>query len=354
MAAKFIAHDKLADWLADLAAKRRVLVPVMEKNAVVFRAYKPGVAMELSRQAHQPPKAAVFPASEPLLRFEYVKNPEDLGQVAVNITETVSSEPTVVFGGRPCDARGFHTFDRVYDNDTVRDPYYAARRADTLFITQSCEAPENTCFCNWTGSCPSDARGSDVMITPVTGGYLVEEASERGKELMASKALGKASKKLSDEAQAARMACIEAQGQGFDPKDAPARLLEKFGDNAFWEEMSAKCISCGACTYLCPTCYCFNVTDERSGMKGERIRSWDNCMSHQFTLEASGHNPRSTKAQRLKNRIGHKFSYYPKIHAGAIACVGCGRCIRLCPVGVDIREIVREAVLRPASTPEKK
>jgi len=354
MSARFLPADKLAAWLKELAAGRLVVVPVMERDAVVFRPFDEKIPLVLDRQANVPPKGQVFPATERLLRFRYVKDPEDLGKVAVEVEETVEAPPTVVVGGRPCDARGFTVFDRVYLTDKVTDVYYKARRDNTLFVTLACDDPDNACFCHWVGSSPSDARGSDVMLTPVEGGFLVEEASERGRELLASALLTEASEAGVSQAQAVRTAAMEALGERFDPAQAPAKLLEKFDDMGFWEDVSAKCISCGACTYLCPTCYCFNVTDERTGMTGERIRSWDNCMSFQFTLEASGHNPRPTKAHRLKNRVGHKFSYYPDIHGGAIACCGCGRCIKFCPASVDIREIVRQGVELPAAKPETK
>nr|WP_279343215.1 4Fe-4S dicluster domain-containing protein [Fundidesulfovibrio terrae] len=352
MAAKFLPADKLNEWIAELAESRRVLVPVTEQNAVVFRPYAKDTEPVFGRQANVPPKASIFPASERLMAFTYVKNPEDLGQVAVEVQETIEPEPTVVFGARPCDARGFTVFDRVYDGKKVQDPYYKARRESTLFVTMACDDPENACFCHWVGSSPSDPEGSDVLLTPLEGGFLVEDVSKRGKELLSSKLLSDGSKKVK-EARAAHAAALAALGEAWSPAEAPAKLIEKFDDMGFWEQVSAKCISCGACTYLCPTCYCFNVTDERKGMRGERIRTWDNCMSFQFTLEASGHNPRPTKAHRLKNRVGHKFSYYPDIHGGAIACCGCGRCIKFCPASVDIREIVRLSVERPVSKPEK-
>jgi len=352
MAAKFLASEKLPAWLAELASSRVVLVPVKERDAVVFRPYSEGVKPVLDRQANVPPKASIFPASESLMNFKYIKNPEDLGQVAVEVHETVDAPPTVVFGGRPCDARGFNIFDRVYDCPKVKDPYYKARRENTLFVTLACEDAENACFCHWVGSSPSDPAGSDVLLTPIQGGYLVEDVSKRGKGLLASKLLADGSKRVT-EAKSVHRAALESLGEAWSPEKAPAKLLEKFDDMGFWEDVSAKCVSCGACTYLCPTCYCFNVTDERSGMKGERIRTWDNCMSYLFTLEASGHNPRPTKAHRLKNRVGHKFSYYPEIHEGIFACCGCGRCIKFCPVSVDIREIVRLAVERPTAKPEK-
>lgn len=353
MAAKFLTSDNLAAWLAELAAKRQVLVPVREQDAVVFRPFTAGTAPVLDRQANVPPKGSVFPPTERLMAFKYAKNPENPGQVSLEVMETIDAPPTVVFGGRPCDARGFTVFDRVYLGPKIQDPYYKARRENTLFVTLACTDPENACFCHWVGSSPSDAAGSDVLLTPVKGGYLARDVSERGGELLSSPLLTDGEAKV-EEAEAAHAAALEALGPAYDPKDAPAAILAKFNDMGFWEEMSAKCISCGACTYLCPTCYCFNITDERRGMKGERIRTWDNCMSHQFTLEASGHNPRPTKAHRLKNRVGHKFSYYPDIHGGVFACCGCGRCVKFCPESVDIREIVRLAVERPVSTPEKK
>jgi ferredoxin len=352
MAAKFIAYGKVAAWLDELAKARQALVPVLERDAVVFRPYAAGVRLALERHANVPPKAPVFPATERLLRFKYVKNPQDLGQVAVEVHETVKPTPTVVFGARPCDARGFTMFDRVYDGKGIKDPYYIARREQTLFVTIACAEPENACFCHMVGSSPSDAEGSDVLLTPVADGYLVEDVSKRGKELVSS-ALLTGGKGRAKEAQGVKDAAKAALGQAYDISQAPAKLLEKFDDLGFWEDASGKCISCGACTYLCPTCYCFNITDERFGMKGERIRTWDNCMSFQFTLEASGHNPRPTKAHRLKNRVGHKFSYYPDIHGGVFSCCGCGRCIKLCPASVDIREIVRQAIERQASKPEK-
>jgi len=117
-------------------------------------------------------------------------------------------------------------------------------------------------------------------------------------------------------------------------------LGKRFADAGFWQDMTAHCLSCGACTYMCPTCYCFTISDEGDGMEGRRMRSWDSCLSPLFTREASGHNPRAAKALRMRNRVLHKFSYYPTVWDGAFSCSGCGRCIVNCPVQLDIRQIV--------------
>jgi len=351
LAAKFLSDAALIPWLDELAAGRALLTPRREDGAVVFRAYAPAAPLELSRDATLPPKEPVFPACEELMRYSYAKNPEDPAQAGLTLTECKPQGETVVFGVRPCGARGFTVFDRVYLTDDKRDPYYAARREATAYVTLSCMDPAHTCFCHWVGSGPADPAGSDVLLTPVTGGFVAEAVTDKGAALLASKHLSDAGERVK-EAQAVKEKALAALGTAPDIADAPKALLAVFDDMDFWMDMSAKCISCGVCTYLCPTCYCFNITDEMRGSDGARIRTWDNCMLYQYTEEASGHNPRPTKAHRLKNRVGHKFSYYPEIHGGPIACCGCGRCIKSCPAGVDIREIVLAAIARAGAKKE--
>ncbi|HWQ61334.1 MAG TPA: 4Fe-4S dicluster domain-containing protein [Negativicutes bacterium] len=344
-AVKYISREKLPSWLAALAESRRVLVPVEEGGGVVFRPYAPDRPPVFGTDATAPPKAAIFPACQELLRFEQGKDPENPGQPTLALTADTTAVPTVVFGAKPCGARGFLIFDPVYRGEKFPDPYYAAARQATIFVTMACATVENTCFCHWVGSGPADPAGSDVLLTPVADGYTVEAVSEKGAPLLDSPLLADGAGQA-PEAEAVKAAAREALGAAPDIADAPAALLGAFDDADFWRDASDKCISCGACTYLCPTCYCFNITDEPTGQKARRLRSWDACMHFQFTLEASGHNPRPTKAHRLKNRVGHKFSYYPTLHEGLIACCGCGRCVKSCPVSVDIREIVQNAVAR--------
>jgi len=345
-AAKFLSNTALRPWLDELAAKQAVIAPRREGDAIVFRPYDPSVSPELSKDATIAPKESVFPACEELMRYHYAKNLDDPSQAGLTLTETIPpARPTVVFGARPCGARGFTTFDRVYDTQAKCDPYYAARRQATTYVTLACSTPANTCFCHWVGSGPSDPQGSDVLLTPVAGGFVAEGVTEKGSLLLASTHLSDAGERVK-EAEATKAKALAALKTAPDLSGAPKALLAVFDDMDFWTDMSAKCVSCGACTYLCPTCYCFSITDEMRGLEGSRIRTWDNCMLYQYTQEASGHNPRPTKAHRLKNRVGHKFSYYPDLHGGAIACCGCGRCIKSCPAGVDIREIVLAAIDR--------
>jgi ferredoxin len=341
--AKFIQDADVTAWLDELSGSRRIVAPVRDGDAVVFKDYAPGTKIVLDRDATTPPKDVVFPKSEVLMRYAYEKDPEDIGSVDLQLQETVEPEPTLVFGSRPCGARGFNIFDRVYDGEGYKDVYYMARRAATAFAVLTCTKSGPACFCHWVGSGPADTTGADLLVTPVDGGYVLEAVTPKGEELTTSPLLSDAGKKAKD-AQKVKDEAFAKLGEVADLAAAPEKIMERFDDMGFWDDVAAKCISCGACTYLCPTCYCFNITDETGGMSGKRLRSWDNCMSFQFTLEGSGHNPRPTKSHRLKNRVGHKFSYYPSIHEGLIACCGCGRCIKSCPVSVDIREIVLKAM----------
>ncbi|HOC23304.1 MAG TPA: 4Fe-4S dicluster domain-containing protein, partial [Anaerolineaceae bacterium] len=121
--------------------------------------------------------------------------------------------------------------------------------------------------------------------------------------------------------------------------------LDQIFDSSLWGEFAQSCLGCGICTFLCPTCFCFDIVDE--AQRDERVRNWDTCMFRVYSLEASGHNPRPTRAERTRQRLMHKFSYWLE-HADQFGCTGCGRCVRYCPVGLDIRAMIRKAVATPS------
>lgn len=341
---KFCPKDHLLDWIKELSRERTVLVPQQCGEAVEFRPFIQGSELFFERQPTAPPKKSVFPQTEPLLCYAYEKDPDDPGKQRLQIRETLpEARQTVVLGCRPCGARGFTVFDPVYADGEIADPYYQTRRDATIFIALACERPEPTCFCHWVGSGPADEAGSDVLMIPLSRGFALKPVTDKGRQLLEAGDFKEATQEQSDEAEQMVRDAEARLAPAPDLEAVPEKLLELFENKGFWEQMSAKCISCGACTYLCPTCYCFNISDEYSGLRGKRIRTWDNCMSNLFTQEASGHNPRSLKAQRLRNRVGHKFSYYPKLHDQIFACCGCGRCIKSCPMSVDIRDIVLSA-----------
>lgn len=348
-AIRFLAADKLASWLAEVAASRQVLAPRQEGKAVVFRPLVAGETPSLAR-ATVSPKAAVFPACETLVHFTGTKDPENPAKLNMKLDDTPDAPARMVFGCRSCDARGFAVLDKPFLEGKFQDAYYKARRDNLLVVTRTCDSPCSTCFCHWTGGGPADPTGSDVLLTAVNGGFVLEAVSEKGEAFLASTKLADGSDKM-DEAKAAREKAAASQQPAPDLSKAARRLEQRFTDVDFWAEQTAKCLSCGACTYMCPTCQCFNISDEGDPLEGRRLRSWDNCMSSLFTREASGHNPRMLKAFRMRNRVSHKFSTYPE-NWGAFSCNGCGRCISNCPVCLDIRAIVLAALNADQATAE--
>ena len=181
-------------------------------------------------------------------------------------------------------------------------------------------------------------------MTELNDGFVLQAVTDKGKALLEASPLADAADREADVMETRKKAWQTLIAKE-DLKYAPDRVLERFTDMDFWTRETDRCLSCGACTYFCPSCYCFNMTDEGSGMgkPGRRLRSWDNCMSSLFTREASGHNPRATKAERMRQRVTHKFATYPE-NWGAFSCMGCGRCISNCPARIDIRRIVLDAI----------
>ena len=342
---RILPASALPGFVGQLAASARVLVPTAQGKAVVFAPYAAGADLSFPR-ATTTPKEAVLPQTETLLTYHRAKDAEDATRVTLTVDDTPQAEATVVLGCRPCDARGFAVLDRPYTEGPFKDPYYAARREKLAVVTLTCAKPCATCFCNWVGSNPGDAEGSDVLMTAVDGGYALEAITDKGKALLEKAGLEAASDAQKSAVAESRAKALASMAPAPDLASAPARLLALFNDTDFWQKQTAHCLSCGGCTYFCPTCYCFNITDEGDGLTqpGKRLRTWDTCMASHFTREASGHNPRMAKALRMRNRVSHKFSYYPTVWEGAFSCNGCGRCISQCPVHLDIRAIVQAAL----------
>ena len=344
----FATPKELTGWLAKIASGYRVLAPRQEGPSVVYR---PQSAEELAsadiaallRRATASPKQAMLPQCETLVTFKSVKDAEDASKLTTTLENPCVAEPTVLFGCRPCDARGFVVLDRPYLEGPFKDPYYGARREATVIVTQACPSAFSSCFCNWVGSNPSDKEGSDILFTAVEGGFVLEVVTEKGQTLVADAGFADAADKAGD-VQAAHEAAASSLPSPSTLTHVVEKVASRFTDKAFWEKETVKCLSCGACTYLCPTCQCFTITDEGSQLDGRRLRSWDSCMTPLFTLETSGHNPRPSKADRMRNRVSHKFSFYPERYDGFFSCVGCGRCVVSCPVSLDIRHMVKAAV----------
>ncbi|MDR2573883.1 MAG: 4Fe-4S dicluster domain-containing protein [Desulfovibrio sp.] len=351
-AIRFATPDGLPAFLARLSENSRILAPAVKpagKRSVIFEDWHEGMPVILEK-ATVPPKDAVLPQCETLFTYKKSKNPDNREDVALCLENRAEARPTVIFACRPCDARGFAVLDRPYLKGPFADPYYKAKRANLTVITITCASGCNTCFCHWVGGGPSSPEGSDILMTEIDGGFVLQSMTEAGEKLLESAGLDDG-REVFAKAEAARKTAWASLASAPAIKTAPQCIAALFDNEQFWQEHTEACLSCGACTYFCPTCYCFNITDEGDAFDekgGRRLRSWDNCMSSLFTREASGHNPRTQKALRMRNRIAHKFSTYPE-NWGAFSCNGCGRCISGCPVCLDIRAVVLNAIAAAAS-----
>jgi len=285
------------------------------------------------------PKKIIFPQREILLEFS-TSNEEGL-EIKENLPEEKTS---IIFGVRPCDAKALTLMDKVFSGD-FEDLYYQKRRNSTILVGLTCNTPPSpNCFCLSVDGSPYSTEGLDILMTDLGDKYLVESLTEKGNKLInEAKNLFQEPKAKDKEGvkkiQAESERKIKRQIK--DIKKIPSKLKEMF-DSPFWDEESMSCIRCGICTYLCPTCHCFDINDEvasSSPLKGKRVRTWDNCQFPDFTMHSSGHNPRPDKASRLRQRVLHKFQYFVELYHN-YQCVGCGRCISMCPVGIDIIEVV--------------
>lgn len=252
-----------------------------------------------------------------------------------NVTQDVPlpDKKRIVIGLRPCEARGLILLDKVFRADH-KDPSYVNNRERTVIVGLACARPAKSCFCTSMGGSPVEARGMDALLFDTGDGYSVEIGTAKGEELFASVAAAEA-----DGARSKSLEAYKQERKGLIEKTfkAPDDLTPVF-ESDYWDKASFPCLGCGVCTYLCPTCHCFDLVDEER----RRLRCYDGCAFEDFTLEASGVNPRPTRKERYRQRVLHKFDYFKK-NFGENLCVGCGRCIRHCPVKIDIADIAVKA-----------
>ena len=330
MADTYFLPQASLDALFSALAKdgRRILAPTdRDGRAELNPVDKPSDVAADYVQTIMSAKEAAFPKVERILSYSLA--PKD---VELQDAEPKAA-PTVLFGIRPCEAAGFRALDAVFNWD-YRDKFFNARMEALAVIGLSCTKKDDACFCTSVGGGPGATQGSDLLLTPVEGGYLAEVVTDKGRALV-----GLAPEAFQPDPGLAKQV-VEVPA-AFDQPALTAKLKGMFDDD-LWAEQSLRCVGCGACAFVCPTCVCFDIVEEADPKGGRRLRTWDSCGYHMFTLHASGHNPRETQGQRWRQRVYHKFSYYPERY-GMLGCVGCGKCTRACPVDMNLQEHLVEA-----------
>ncbi|TYO97728.1 4Fe-4S dicluster domain-containing protein [Desulfallas thermosapovorans] len=327
-----VSKNDIPSFLDKLIGEYQVFAPVQEGSYTLFKQICSGADAALTDgNTKLPAKEIIFPQSEKLFSYNVTAEGAKLESI-------IDDRKKVVFGVRPCDAKSLTLLDNVFNNDKYQDPYYLTRRANTILVGIGCNSPASTCFCTSVKGGPFDTKGLDLLLVDIGDAYVVEVVTEKGKTLIDNAGFASASE--ADKAAAAK-AKDEAQVTCQVNTDGLKEKLDVNFYDPIWEKIHEKCLGCGACTYLCPTCHCFDIVDDAVDCNGCRVRNWDSCAFPLFTLHGSGHNPRTSNKERYRNRIMHKFKYFVD-NFGEIACVGCGRCIKNCPVNMDIRVVLED------------
>jgi ferredoxin len=329
---KILRKERLPRFLERLVAERQVFAHVKRGEVILIREIEsPSQVLLEYRNAKESPKSVLFPQREALFRYRAEKGTAEL-DVPSN-----AEKGQVLFGIRPCDARGLLLLDKVFGSGCC-DPYYMDKRRNTIVVSLGCAEPNPSCFCLSMGGGPCSSEGSDLLLLDLDDRYIAEAVNEKGAALLEDQAFEKSDEKSLSLAKKTKKHA-EASMKPVVRKEDLEEELERLFNDPVWKDVAESCLSCGICTYLCPTCHCFDICDEASGQVGERIRVWDSCQFPLFTEQASGFNPRPTNRERFRQRIMHKLSYLPKSQS-MTGCVGCGRCVTECPVNLDIREVM--------------
>ena len=335
-----IKREDLPALFQKIAADQELYLPVRTADQTNFGVWREEAEVDLDTlKTVKSPKDVFFPQSETL----YTCYRE--GKKLSVEPETLKEQDFVVFGMKACDIKGVEVLDRVFLSDPI-DTFYAARREHGTIVALACHEPEETCFCKVFGV---DAAhpAADVAAWMVEDTLYWKPETEKGQKLtekladLLEKADDAGSETVVAEEEEKIRSIIEElpyshlslEGWNGDV------LMEKF-ESPLWEELYKPCLACGTCTFVCPTCQCYDIKDYDTGHGVQRYRCWDSCMYSDFTMMAHGNN-RTTQKERFRQRFMHKLVYFPANNEGMYSCVGCGRCVEKCPASLNIVKVVK-------------
>ncbi|MHB1458123.1 MAG: 4Fe-4S dicluster domain-containing protein [Armatimonadota bacterium] len=334
MSIKVISKQDVTAWIASLAAANELIAPVETDGAWRFLPVTDPSTVNLD--GPYPSKGTLrehfMPETETL--FEYTVS----GQSAELTTEEPSVKGRIILGATACDAGSIRYVDAVYSNVKPLDTPYFDRRERTTIIGTFCGKPSWSCFCTEVNDFLRNPIEMDVYLTDIGEKYLAEGFSPKGEEILKAAQFTDASPADIEAAESIKDAVITKLPA---PANHAEECLSYDWDHPVWQKLAQKCLGCGACAFLCPTCHCFDIQECSKGKKGSRFRCWDTCQFEKFTLMGHGHNPRPTRKERTRQRVFHKYNYSQERY-GMLGCVGCGRCISVCPVNIDIHRVIHK------------
>ena len=328
-----LPYEKLYDLLDKVAAGQKLYVPTDKDGEAVFAAYAPGAQLTKKLNTNRSAKDFFFPQTENLYDIKMKGK-----QLTVEDTRE-ECEDFTVFGVRGCDARAFAILDKVFLSDPV-DTYYKNRREHGTVVTLACNRPEETCFCRAFGIEAGDPEG-DATAWRIGDELYLAARTDKGEAFIDSvkdlleetdgamiESLKKAAAYVMDQLPLGRLSF-----EGMKKTD----LMTHF-KNEKWASLSESCLGCGTCTFVCPTCQCYDIREFDTGKGVKKFRCWDSCMYSDFTLMAHG-NSRNSQLERFRQRFMHKLVYFPDNNGGEFGCVGCGRCLAKCPIQTNIVKV---------------
>ena len=332
---KKIAISQLNDLFAAISKEKVLYIPADDgANQARFTPWQEGLTLTDKLNTVRSAKDLFFPQVENLVNF---KNSGKTIEIIENRTEP---QPFVLFGVRACDCRSFDILDQVFLSDPV-DTFYKTRREQGVVITLACNRPTETCFCGVFGIDGADPQGDVTCWMDETALYW-RANTEKGEALTAAlpiltdcaeEAIDPITAKIRNVLSKLPLNDLDLTGFNRD------RMMELF-NSPQWEDLSQSCLGCGTCTFVCPTCQCYDVQDFDDGQQVRRFRCWDSCMFSDFTMMAHGTN-RPTQKERFRQRFMHKLSYFPNNNDGIFGCVGCGRCLQKCPIHMHIVKVAK-------------
>ncbi len=323
---------RLDEFIEALKPFGEIIAPTCNGIETQYLPIEDASELDLSKIPFESPKEYIFPMTETILEVE-----------GDDIKSDVESDRRVLFGVRPCDVAAFQCMTRFFEDyiegEKIRDSYFMNKMVNTTIVAYNCTEPKEHCFCVAVGTGPAAERGYDIAITSLGDYYLVERGNSRGGEIISEMSLPEASSEHVARKEEAIERCIDAMKVDFNVYEIEGVIDRNI--DAVIDRLGDKCIICGGCSFSCPTCTCFNVTDVVDEGVVRRERFWDSCLLGGFTWLAGVGPERDTVASRMKQRIMHKLSY-TKEQYGMYSCTGCGRCSRACPSYIFMEDVIRD------------